>query len=453
MDTLVANVTKDIELLKGTDSEAVARKALETNLSVKKLVLEFIENVKSLKAFEIDVSGKIFAIDDGISEHVNKSSANVFATIKGYFSTIIGVILAVSIIGILVNFFLARSIAGSLNQFNQLVKDLAEGEGDLTKRISVSSKDETGELAHWINLFVEKLQKILLDITDNADGLNSASSELTLISQQMSDGARQASEKSDSVASAAEEMSTTMNSVAAASEQASTNVNMVAAATEEMASTVNEIAKSSEKARMITNDAVQKAGGATANINKLGEAADQISKVTEVINEISEQTNLLALNATIEAARAGEAGKGFAVVANEIKELAKQTAQATQEIKTRIEGIQHSSTQTVGEIKVISDVINDVDEIVSAIAAAVDEQATSTQDIAKNVAQASEGINEVNENVNQSSSVSTQIAAEIADVNQAANMLANSGSQVNLSAESLNGLATRLHGNISRFKL
>ena len=178
LDTLVANVTKDIELLKGTENEATARKALETNLAVKELVLEFIENVKSLKALETEVSGKIIAIDDGISEHVNKSSADVFGTIKGYFTTIIGVILAVSIIGILVNFFLARTIAGSLNKLNKLVKDLAEGEGDLTKRISVTSKDETGELAQWINLFVEKLQKILLDITGNADALNNASSRV-----------------------------------------------------------------------------------------------------------------------------------------------------------------------------------------------------------------------------------------------------------------------------------
>jgi methyl-accepting chemotaxis protein len=453
LDTLVANVTKDIELLKGTENEAAARQAKETNLKVKTLVLEFIDNVNSLNTMEKEIVGSITAMDASIGDLVVKSSQDLFSTIKGYFSTIIAVILGAAVIGILVNFVLARAVSGSLEKLNHLAKDLAEGEGDLTKRITVKSQDETGELAKWINLFVEKLQTTLKDVSSNADALNSSSSDLTAISQQMTEGAQQASERSNSVASAAEEMSANMNTVAAASEQASTNVSMVASASEEMAITVREIAKNSEKARIITNDAVGKAAGATTNINKLGESADQISKVTEVITEISEQTNLLALNATIEAARAGEAGKGFAVVANEIKELARQTAQATQEIKARIDGIQDSSAQTVNEIKVISEVINEVDTIVSTIATAVEEQAASTQEIAGNVAQASQGIKEVNENVAQSSSVSGQIAQEIADVNHTAGMLTDSSAQVNMSAEALSVLAGKLHQMVGRFKL
>ncbi len=453
LDTLVANVTKDIELLKGTENEAMARKAKAANLQIKKLVLEYIQNVNELNSIEADIDQTIAKIDETISEHIIAGSSNVFATIKGYFTTIIGVVLSVSIIGILVNFWLATTISGSLNQLIHLVKDLAEGDGDLTKRITVVGKDETGDLAQWINLFVEKLHTIIKEVSQNADALNHSSNELTTISQEMSEGASQASMKSNNVATASEEMNVTMTSVAAASEEAATNVSMVASASEEMAITVKEIAKNSEKARSVTNDAVQKAQGATANISKLDEAADQISKVTEVITEISEQTNLLALNATIEAARAGEAGKGFAVVANEIKELAKQTAEATQEIKARIDGIQQSSLQTVDQITVISRVIKDVDEIVSTIAASVEEQAVTTQEIAGNVAQASAGINEVNQNMAQSSNVSTHIAQEIAEVNEAAGMLANSGSQVNMSSEALAELSQKLHQTVKRFKL
>jgi methyl-accepting chemotaxis protein len=453
MDTLVKNVTKDIELLKGTDNEAAARQAKANNLTIKKLVLEFIDNVVASNAIEQEIMENVRVIEHSIDEHVQISTEGLFADIKGYFTTIIGVILFISLLGILVNFLLAKSITGSLNQLIGLAQDLAEGEGDLTKRINVQSHDETGELAKWINLFVEKLQSILKVVSSNADSVNDSSSELTAISRQMSEGVKQASVKSQSVASAAEEMSSTMNSIAAASEQASTNVSIVASATDEMAKTVKEIAQRSEKARTVTNDAVDKATGATDKINKLGDAAGQISKVTEVITEISEQTNLLALNATIEAARAGEAGRGFAVVANEIKELAKQTAQATQEIKSKIDGIQDSSLQTVEEIATISQVINEIDDIVSAIAAAVDEQSVSTEEIAGNVTQASSGIGEVNENVSQSSAVSTQIAEEVSEVNQTTSMLAASGEQVSASAGAIYDLAQKLHNTVSRFKL
>jgi methyl-accepting chemotaxis protein len=197
----------------------------------------------------------------------------------------------------------------------------------------------------------------------------------------LSDSTASMSGRSNSVAGAAEAMSATMNSVAAASEQTATNVNMVASATEEMTATVQEIAHNSEKARTITESAVTQAGSASQKVGELGRAANEISNVTEVITEISEQTNLLALNATIEAARAGEAGKGFAVVANEIKELAKQTAQATQEIKAKIEGIQGSTAGTVNQIEQITGVINEVNEIVGTIATAVEEQAATSREI------------------------------------------------------------------------
>ncbi|GAB6904593.1 hypothetical protein DESC_740064 [Desulfosarcina cetonica] len=453
LDTLLEAVDKGIEKLKGTENEAAARQAKTTNLSIKALVIEFIGNINALNANEKQIVETINTINDGIEKLVLKSSEDVFTKIKGYFSTIISVILTASIIGIVMNFLQARSIVGSLNQLNRLAKDLAEGEGDLTKRINTVNRDETGELAQWINLFVEKLQRILKDIKGNADSLNQSSSMLTDISHQLTQGAQSASEKAHGVAAAAEEMSANMNSVAAASEEAATNITMVASASEEMAATVKEIANNAEKARCITSDAVHKANGATTKINLLGQAADQISKVTEVITEISDQTNLLALNATIEAARAGEAGKGFAVVANEIKELAKQTALATQEIKSKVEAIQRSSTQTVDEIKVISEVIGQVDGIVSTIATAVVQQSAVTDEIAGNVAQASVGIREVNENVAQSSTVSEQIANEIAGVNQDAGMLADNCAQVNSGAEMLAQLAKTLHQTVGRFKV
>ncbi|WP_155323293.1 methyl-accepting chemotaxis protein [Desulfosarcina ovata] len=178
-----------------------------------------------------------------------------------------------------------------------------------------------------------------------------------------------------------------------------------------------------------------------------------MGKVTEAITEISEQTNLLALNATIEAARAGEAGKGFAVVANEIKDLAKQTSDATLDIKQQIEAIQGSTNGTIEAINQIGTVIDTVNEIVATIATAVEEQSISTKEIAENIAQISQGVGEVNENVAQSSSVAGEITQSIGEVNQSAGEMASSSSQVRLSAEDLSQLAEKLNIMVGRFKV
>ncbi len=356
-------------------------------------------------------------------------------------------------IGVLIAFLINRIISKPIKIVAAGLKDVAEGEGDLTKRLDVKSKDEIGELAKCFNTFVENLQKIIKALSRNSETLTDFSGQFLKISQEMSNGVEQVLGNSTSVASAAEEMSSNMNSVASAVEQSSTNVNMVATASEEMASTINEITKNAENARSVTEQAVSQAKSASDNINKLGKAAVEIGHVTETISNISEQTNLLALNATIEAARAGEAGKGFAVVANEIKELATQTADATEEIKKRVEGIQGSTSTTVTEIKNITDVIDNVNNIVSIIATAVEEQSATTKEIANNVSQASVGIAEVNENVANSSTASQEIAKDISDVNQITNEMSDSSSQVNTNARELTALAEEIKNMVGKFKI
>ncbi|MBR9980013.1 MAG: methyl-accepting chemotaxis protein, partial [Desulfatitalea sp.] len=299
------------------------------------------------------------------------ATSEVFAAVKALRNTILVVILVVVAAVIALALGVTTIILKPINGTVLMLKDIAEGDGDLTKRLTVDTRDEIGEMATWFNTFMDKLQKMIRQISDDTTTLNEASTSLSAIAGQMNAGVENMSQRSLQVASASEQMSANMNSVAAASEQAATNVNMVAAATEEMTATVNEIAQNSEKAHAITESAVSKAGATSAKVDELGRAANEISKVTEVINDISEQINLLALNATIEAARAGEAGKGFAVVANEIKELAKQTAAATHDIKTRIQAIQHSTGDTVTQIEEISAVINQVNDIVGTIATAV----------------------------------------------------------------------------------
>ena len=349
--------------------------------------------------------------------------------------------------------FIAFGIVRALKAMVANFQDIAEGEGDLTKRIEIRSKDEIAELAGWFNIFLEKLQGMIKRIADNSVHIDQSSAELSEIAGMMSDGAGEMSRRADNVATSAEVMSGNLNSVAAAMEESSTNTSMVASAAEEMTATIGEIAQNAETARSIADEAVHKAGEASGRMDELGKAAVGIGKVVETITEISEQVNLLALNATIEAARAGEAGKGFAVVANEIKELAKQTSAATLEIKEKIANIQGSTDSTVKGIDEISAVINRVNDIVGTIATAVDEQSAATSEIATNIAQASEGIQAVNENANQSSAAADEITQDVAAVNQSSSEIANSSDQVKLSAEGLKQMAGELNAIVGSFKV
>jgi methyl-accepting chemotaxis protein len=380
-------------------------------------------------------------------------AAEAFAAVKAL-QWVAMVVTLVGVVAILaIALLITRSITLPVKRVVANLTDLAQGEGDLTVRLQVNSQDEIGQLSIRFNEFMEKLHTMIKDIIGGVETLSSSSTELSAISQQLSANSEQTSGKSGTVATAAEEMSTNMSSVSAAMEETSTNTNMVASAAEEMTATIDEIAKNAEKARMVSDQAVQQTDEASEQMSNLGQAAEAIGKVTETITEISEQTNLLALNATIEAARAGEAGKGFAVVANEIKELARQTADATLDIRSQIGGIQGSTTNTVASIKKIADVINQVSDGVATIATAVEEQSASTKEIAENISQISSGISEVNENVAQSSQVVGTITADITEVNQASGEIASSSSQVRLGAEDLSKLAEQLNSMVGRFKV
>ncbi len=375
--------------------------------------------------------------------------SNTFQVVK---SLVIASLLSILLI-LPITFLLSNKIINPIRQVVDGLENIAEGEGDLTRRLRVTGKDEIGDLAKWFNIFLEKLTRIISGIADTTETLNTSSVSLASLSGPMSTEVNGISSNSNTVTAASQQMSASMTQISSSMEQASDNINMVAVSTEEMTATINEIAKNSVDANKITTNAVERAKGTTAIVDQLGIDMSLIGKVTEVITEISEQTNLLALNATIEAARAGEAGRGFAVVAGEIKGLAKQTADATEKIKIQIDSIHGSSTRAVSEISQITNVIVEVNDIVSSIAASVEEQSAATIEISGNIAQASTGLTRINESVNESSTVSVEISNKMNSINFSVNKMDASSGHVNNCAGELSDLVKTLRTSVGELKV
>jgi methyl-accepting chemotaxis protein len=315
----------------------------------------------------------------------------------------------------------------------------------------LSRRDEIGDLARAFQSAVANTRGLVGGMSESFQALALSVTGLMAVSFNTAESVETMSQRTSTVAAAAQEASATTASVAQGMEQASTNLASVASATEEMSATIGEIAASSERARAISSAAGAQAASVAALMQSLGQAASEVGQVTQTITDISSQTKLLALNATIEAARAGAAGKGFAVVANEIKELARQTAASTEDIKSRVVSVQRSTAGAIEDIGRITAVISEVGTLVASIAAAIEEQASVTRDVARNIARASAGVLEANQRVGETATVSRSIAVDIAGFDAASHEIKQGGEQVEASAVELSRLADQLRGQVAQF--
>ncbi len=426
-----------------------------------------------------------------------------------------------------------RIVSKPLYATNELLKDISEGNGDLTKRLPIISNDELGDLANNFNRFIDKIHSIIISITQNVEILNNRSISLSEIakalaentdfmntqSQVVSASAEEISSNTTTIAASAEQASVSVSTVAAATEQLSANINQVASASEqtsasvtstvndinkletniieagesvsglvgeingivsaieEMNATLAEIAKNTNQASEISNKATNEAKTATKVMTEMQTLSNNIGKVVKLINDIADQTNMLALNATIEAASAGEAGKGFAVVANEVKSLAKQTADATANIAQQIDEVQASVKNSSHSIHEISEIINNLNNINTVIASSIDEQNITTNEIAltsgrmatnandvrsridkvvnyakritNNANEATKAVNEISKNSLESASAAHEIANNSSEANKGVQDITRSTAEISIGieevAKSLSEITTRIN--------
>jgi methyl-accepting chemotaxis protein len=370
------------------------------------------------------IAGTVDALVASIDVQAGQAVSRASSASRRSAALILGVGLLAVLIGAALAALLIRSIIRPLGALNHRLAEIADGDGDLTARIADEAVDELGETARGFNRFADRMQRLVAEVALQADDVSAAAVALRTVSGELTSGAEQTSTQAGVVSASAEEVSAIVSTMAAAAE--------------EMNASIAEIARSTSQASEVVQSSVQAAEDANATITQLGERSEEIQSVVQLITAIAAQTNLLALNATIEAARAGDAGKGFAVVAGEVKDLAEQTATATDSIAQQIAAIRSGSDEAMVAISRIATVVNDINSAQLTIASAIEEQTATTSELSRNVGETAVGAGE--------------IAASISDVARTAQQTTVAATSTSTTAEHLNRASTDLRELVAAFR-
>lgn len=407
---------------------------------------------ESLQKFE-DMRNCIDQLEELNTAESEKAHKSVNELYHKAFIILLALIIVAFILTGLTFWILKKTISDPIRHITAMLRDIASGSGDLTKRLVTDTKDEIGELAGEFNIFVEKLQRIVKDVISSTEQVTLSSNDLKDAVVRIASNAEEMTAQANTVASATEEASANIKNIAAASEQSATSVSTVAVALEEMSSTINEVARNCQTETQIAAKASTQAQSTKDLMERLNVSSKEIGKIVEVINDVADQTNLLALNATIEAASAGESGKGFAVVAAEVKELAKQTTKATEQIRVQVEDIQGSTINALEAITGIAKVIEEIDSLSHTIVGAVEEQSVTTNEMAKNVGGTSQATNEIARNVSESAKGLNEVSMNIHGVSQAAGDTTLGVTRIQNEVHKLSNLSVNLKNIVGQFRI